>query len=334
MKYAGYFVWVWFLLMITGVNAGVPVFQYTNQFDANWIHNLTAKPGGPVGVLPASGVSSVTKFYPLNLKYSDPVKMKDAIKSIYPDVLVAIDERARVLIINTNENQIKAIESLVSRLDCPLPQIKIEVQIIELNYTNFNQYKNLFSELTNGFSINYNFQTGQVVPSNIDGVLVHLLQSGQAKLLAKPTISTQDNHRSTIRVGDRVPYIIYTTDKDIRSSQVNFLDTGIELEILPQVSSGDCVVADISTAISSVKVWKEFKDLSYPILSTRKTQTKVSIGNKKTLIIAGLMNEETQSNVTKVPLLSDLALIGDLFKGKIDEKVQSDIIFLITPEIF
>jgi len=272
--------------------------------------------------------------YTIFLKNAEPARVRDAIKNLFCDVPISIDERSRALMVNTTASTYQSIEEVVSKLDKALPQIKIEVQIIELNYSNFDQYKNIFSNLTDGFKINYNFTENRMTASDIEGTLGYLIKSGQAKVLAKPTISTVDNNRSSIKVGDRVPYVTTTWTQNTQNTQVNYLDTGIDLEILPQIASGNAVFTEINTSISSIKLWKDYKEVSLPVIASRKTQTRVLIENNKTLVIAGLLDEQQHNNHETVPFLSDLYLIGPLFKGQSQEKSQTDIVFLITPQIF
>lgn len=275
------------------------------------------------------------KTYTIYLKNSTPKDIKTALMAIYPQLLIASDERTRSITIKTDYEKIKEIKQIISKLDCELPQIKMEVKILEVSYNDYNQYKNIFSDLTDGFKINYDFKSGVIGGAlNVEGALMYLVTTGQAKILAKPVISMIDNNKATIRVGDQVPYISAVTKNNIQLNEIKYLETGIELELVSKITSENEVCTEINASISSVKLWKEIKDFIYPILSTRKTQTKVNLKNKETLVIAGLFNEETKINDKKVPVLSDLALVGDLFKGQTEEKIKSDIIFLITPEIF
>ncbi|MFA5878981.1 MAG: secretin N-terminal domain-containing protein [Candidatus Margulisiibacteriota bacterium] len=279
--------------------------------------------------------ASVLSIHTIYLKNGKPKDIKDALALIYPQIAIAIDERTRSITLKTNTQTIKEINQIIKKIDCALPQIKIEVKILEVSYSDYNQYKNIFSDLTDGFKINYDFKTGLIGGNfNIEGTLMYLVTTGQAKILAKPVISMIDNNKANIKVGDQVPYISAVTKNNIQLNEIKYLDTGIELEIESKITSPNEICVDINASISSIKLWKEIKEFIYPIISTRKTQTRVKLKNKETLVIAGLFNEETKTNDKKVPILSDLSLVGELFKSKTEEKIKSDIIFLITPEIF
>jgi general secretion pathway protein D len=302
------------------------ILNYPSQFNLNAVQ--AAEQGGKSLSTPTITPAAIY------LKYSDPQKVKESLKTLFPDALIAVDDRTRALLISATPAQYKQIEKLVQNLDRQLAQVKFEVQIIEVNCGSLDQYKNLFSALTNGYSISYDFEQQKVMPSNLNAALTALFETGQARLVAKPYITCVDNQKAVVKVGGKVPYASGVWEKDTLSVQVSFIDTGIELEILPRIASGNTIFTEINASISGVKLWKEYSHTISPELSSRSTQTKVNIQNKKTLVIAGLINEEIRTNETKIPFLSDLFLVGDLFKSKQQEKAQSDIVFLITPEIF
>lgn len=332
MKYFIFQLFCFTFIFSSVLYANKAVYTYSNQFDINLLRSIeqVSKNQTP----PPADTSPTVNLYSIHINYSDPQKLKETIRLLYPSVTIAVDERTRSLVVSCAQNQIRSIESIIQKLDTVLPQIKIEVQIIEVSYTDFDQYRHIFSSLTDGFQVNYNFKENKITGSDLSGTLTSLIKNGQAKVLAKPTVTTLDNNRSVIKVGDQVPYITnIITENQTKTYQVNYLNAGIELEILPKISSGNSVLTDITASISSIKTWKDYKEASYPILSSRKTQTLVNIENKKTLVIAGLITQEKRDNSSKIPFLSDLWFVGDLFKSKSDETISSDVLFLITPEI-
>lgn len=307
------------------VNAQAPKFNYPNQFNMQIVRPQTT----------AFGLQDQGKIIPHTyfLKTADAQKIKETVRSLYPEVLIAVDDRTRAVIVNCTASKWQEINTVIQKLDAAIPQIKLSVQIMEVNSSELNQYKHIFSNIADGFQVNYNFANNSLSASDIRQTFSFLIQNGFAKVLARPSVSGLDNQKASIKVGERIPYISSIMDKENKTTQVNYLDTGIELEILPQIASGNMITVDISASISNVKIWKDYKDVTFPILSSRKTQTKVHLQDNQTLIMAGLLDDENRITKTKVPILSDIPWIGDFFKGQHEEKIQSDIVFLITPQI-
>ncbi len=312
------------LVLTSGLCFAEPIFQYQSEL----VRRLS--PQTPT----VAAVKLDTQVYTVFLKNSDPVSLKTALCTMFPDQKIAFDARTRALAVDTDKATIKKIQSVIHSLDRPSRQIKIEVHILELSYLNMDQYKNLFSDLAQGFKVNYDFSQNKILPaSNLSATLMRLTQTGQAKVVAKPNIAALDGQKATIKVGDRVPYVTSTVYDRTALNQVTFIDTGIALEISARVTSGDTIMAQIGSKISAVKLWTEFGGNKYPVLSSREAETNVELKNNETLIIAGLFNEEIKSNKTEVPILSGIPLLGELFKGESKEKMQSDIVFMITPQI-
>jgi len=301
-------------------------YRYPNRLDGNLLEQLRQEQSQKQDAKQYS--------YVLPLKNSRPESVRSMVSTLYPDVHVALDSRTRSIQILATPQESRAIQRVIKRIDHSLPQIQIEVKILEVTTFSLNDYKNVFSDLTSGFRINYDFDRQAVVPaSKLEGFLRYLSKEGRTKILAKPTLLTIDNHLSIIRVGDRIPYVTTKILNQTQVTEVHFLDTGITLSLHPRLSGKNRVLIEVRAEISSVKLWKELAGAQYPILSTRKTDTVVDIQDGQTLVIAGLLDFAEKRNQSKVPILSDLPIIGALFKGEDKEALRSEIVFLIRPKI-
>lgn len=270
----------------------------------------------------------------ITIRYNNPETVVAALRAQFPESRFSVDKETRVLMVTAEKKQLPDLLKLIGLLDQPLPQIGIEVRVIELNTQVQSIYQNLFSRLSDGLRLNADLNTGQVRPlANLELVLQQLTASGDAHVLARPTLSTLENHSAIIHVGDKIPYTTTLSDAKGQTTQVNFLDAGIELDILPVIVSGNVVQAHIQARMTSVKMWKQFGNDQYPLLSQRRVDTYVRIPAGETLVIAGLLNEEERLNTQKLPIVSDIPILGALFSGRQTEKSRSDIMFLITPVI-
>jgi len=317
---------LWATVLWAQVFAANETYRYPNRLDGNLLEALRQEKTQKKGTTHYS--------YVLPLKNSRPESVRSVISTLYPDVHVALDSRTRSIQILATPRESRAIQRVIKRIDKPLAQLQIEVKILEITTFSLKDYKNIFSDLTSGFRINYDFDQQAVVPaSKLDGFLRYLSKEGQTRVLARPTLSILDNHASIIRVGDRIPYVTTRILNQTQVTEVHFLDTGISLRLHPRLSGGNRILIEVHAEISSVKLWKELAGVQYPILSTRKTETMVDIQDGQTLVIAGLLDSAQKRNQSVVPILSDMPIVGGLFKGEDKEVLRSEIIFLIRPKI-
>jgi len=315
-----------FVTKETSIFAQTALFKYKNRPDLDSFKepvkfNLESDPKSPLASI-------------VPLHHSDPSQIHKTISSLFPTVSIAVDERTRSILLYGTPSQNATIHKVISNLDLALHSIQIEVKIIELNYQTLDHYRHLFSDLSASFKMNYDFQNQKLLAvPNIENVLSLLMKKGDAKLLAKPLIATVENHKARVRIGDKIPYLTSIFYERGNANQVNYLDTGIDLELLPKIASANRIFTEIKASISSVKLWKELGTGQYPILSNRFTETQVYMEDGQTLIIAGLLDERHQKNTSVVPFFGELPFVGDIFKSHSFEKISSDIIFMITQEI-
>jgi len=147
-------------------------------------------------------------YYVLPIYHADTTDIQSALAPLFPNIAFSVDTRARQLLFQGSKSQYAKVRSLVKKLDRSLPLVQLEVQIIELSYLESEEYRNLFSELGSGIVGNIDFKSGSLVPAApLELAISAMAADGRAKVLAKPTLTVIDNHLSTIKVGDRLPYL-------------------------------------------------------------------------------------------------------------------------------
>lgn len=172
-----------------------------------------------------------------------------------------------------------------------------------------------------------------------------LLREGKAEILSRPSVLTLNNRQSTIRVGQDIPIATSTTgitNADALSFNFEYLPIGIMLNIRPRISEdGNEVSMLIDTIVSSTVPGAdlEIRDVnnlllaSAPTISSRRVQTYGRIPNNTPFIIGGLVNKEHHTIVNKVPLLSDLPLLGGLFQSEHTTSTRTEVIIVLTPHV-
>ncbi len=159
-------------------------------------------------------------------------------------------------------------------------------------------------------------------------------------VLSTPHILTSDNKEAEIIVGENVPFLSQferesgTTGQPVLQS-IERKDVGITLRITPQISDGGYVKLDIYQEISAVAPTAlvggaEASDI---ITTKRSAKTSVVVKDGQRIVIGGLIQEKRSDNVSKVPLLGDIPILGYLFKFKSNKKERTNLIVFLTPTI-
>lgn len=162
---------------------------------------------------------------------------------------------------------------------------------------------------------------------------------GAINVLSTPQILTSDNKEAEIVVGENVPFIGRRESDPTRTlsvfSTIERKDVGITLKITPQITEGDYVRLDMYQEISSVKQEPNADILISvgPTTTKRSTKTSVTVKDNQTVVIGGLMQEKDEDNITKVPILGDIPVLGWLFKYKTAGKTKTNLLVFLTPHI-
>ena len=161
---------------------------------------------------------------------------------------------------------------------------------------------------------------------------------GAVNVLSTPQILTSDNREAEIIVGENVPFITKSeanaAQPDSIFNTIERTDVGITLRITPQITEGDFVRLDIYQEISAlIRESLEFAETIGPTTTKRSTKTSVVVKDRETVVISGLMQEREEENITKVPLLGDIPLLGYLFKSKSARKEKTNLLVFLTPHI-
>jgi general secretion pathway protein D len=157
-------------------------------------------------------------------------------------------------------------------------------------------------------------------------------------VLSTPQILTSDNEEAEIVVGENVPFIS-KRERDAAAantvlSSIERKDVGITLRITPQITEGEYVKLDIFQEISAVKETPEsvFVEVG-PTTTKRSTKTSVIVKDSHTVVIGGLMEEREEKEISKMPLLGDIPILGWLFKFQSTSKKKTNLLVFLSPHI-
>lgn len=153
-----------------------------------------------------------------------------------------------------------------------------------------------------------------------------------SNVLATPHLTTMDNEEAYFIVGQEVPIITGTTTGSNNSNPFQTVDrqeVGIKLKVTPQINEGNAVQLLIEQEVSSVSGATSV-DIS---INKREIKTSVIVDDGGTIVLGGLIDEDVQESVSKVPLLGDIPIIGNLFKSTSTSKTKRNLMIFLRPKI-
>ncbi len=173
-------------------------------------------------------------------------------------------------------------------------------------------------------------------------VLQAISTSSKANLLSTPSILTLDNEEAKILVGQEVPFRTgsFTTTTDGSTNPFTTIqrqDVGITLTVTPHVHEGEAVRLDVAQEVSSVVLSalaatsdSPFSDV---VTNKRTIDTTVLANDRQTIVLGGLIQDDVQSTIKKVPLLGDIPLLGKLFRKNEDTRTKRNLLVFLRPTI-
>ena len=166
------------------------------------------------------------------------------------------------------------------------------------------------------------------------GIINAISQDSNSNILSTPSILAMDNETANLVIGQEIPI---TTGESLGTSNANPFRTtsrqevGIKLEVTPQINEGSSVILNIKQEVSGVAgVITSGMDL---ITNKRVIETTVLVDNGQIIVLGGLIDEDTQESVSKVPLLGSIPLIGKLFQSSSSTVVQKNLMVFLRPSI-
>jgi type II secretory pathway component GspD/PulD (secretin) len=149
---------------------------------------------------------------------------------------------------------------------------------------------------------------------------------------AEPVITTLDNRKADILVGEETPVrVVDATGSGSATANVQFKETGIRLTVTPHVTSNRQVAMELHTERSAIKPLAA-ADLGF-IFQTQRADNQLLVNDGETAVIGGLTVTEVTNTRSGIPLLSGLPIIGKLFSFSSNQEQRRDLIILITPHI-
>ncbi len=260
---------------------------------------------------------------------------KDSAQGVYINEHVSVDRRLNAVVLTGTPAEIAPYERMIALVDTPRRSVLLDTQIVELTETG-----------EHNLGINYS-PGGQVANATFSGVsaskplgslafsaqLQALEEHGQAKILAQPRILALDNQMAAILSGEAVPIftnvVVPSGGTTILQQQLQYINVGVSLEILPRVAMNGQVTADLFSEVSSIIDYVQ----TAPRIAVRQELTAVTVGDGQSILIGGLLQDQEIKTLSKVPGLGDIPLLGAFFRQTISSRQKTNLYIVITPHV-
>ncbi len=186
-------------------------------------------------------------------------------------------------------------------------------------------------ESTNGMMLPLDIgtQTYAGWGTRITSAIDLLAQDGVARLLAEPQVSVVSGQEARFVVGGQLPISVLDENGQPR---IEFKDYGIILEIEPIADGADGLInTRIAVEVSSIDPSVSVNGV--PGIVSRKTNTHVSLLNGESFVVSGLLSNESSKDVSKVPGLGDIPILGELFKSRAFQNRETELLVLVRPTL-
>ncbi|MDR1509907.1 MAG: type II secretion system secretin GspD [Synergistaceae bacterium] len=286
--------------------------------------------------------------------------------SVVPDV------PTNSLVLTATQEQYAAIKGIIEELDIQPKQVLLRGLIAEINLTKLNsagidwsawggdasnnllvggsaqlgsgglpaQFMEWFTEMTRTEEVHYDSHGNAVTTTNIQGMgLIYayikmLNQYNAINVLSMPRLMCTDNMASALQVGQVIPQLKGSlsdvTNPAAMQNSYEYKDTGLILKVTPHIRSGNLVALDIEQTIEDVL---STPGVTTPVTSKRLIKTNVMVANNETIILGGLIREVERTLKNRVPGISYIPIIGNIFTSNERQREKVDLMVFLTPRI-
>lgn len=285
------------------------------------------------------------------------------------DISITADEQTNSLVVTADQGVLQQLGEVIAKLDIRRAQVLVEAIIVEVQdgkglnlgvqwankniggqqFTQtglpifnaaqgINEYKAKGGMTSDNPAYklfgNYNGLAAGFFNGDWGVLLTALNTDNKNDILSTPSIVTLDNKEASFNVGQDVPVLSgsQTTSGDNIYSTVERKTVGTKLKVTPQINEGDSVLMEIEQEVSSVDASTTSSSLG-PTFNTRTVQNAVLVKSGETVVLGGLMDDASKQEVSKVPLLGDIPLVGQLFRYTSNEKSKRNLMVFIRPTI-
>lgn len=255
-------------------------------------------------------------------------------------------DRAKSIVIRGAATQVEATLKLLEQIDVKPRQVLVEVHVVDtspssmenLGFTwNWDSFKGVEGgknvDLTTFGNASRPAGFGKFgrVPWSITAMLNAIATKKDSKILADPKVQVLDNDDANIFIGDTIRARI-AQSSGLGGQTVSIVEfpIGIILLIRPRVNADGQITMRVHPVVSTIS---SIDSNNIPQTSSREAETTVMVKDGETMVIGGLIQDEYSKTVQSVPILSQLPIVGELFRNRTTSRNHSEVLVFITPHL-
>ncbi|AZD81787.1 type II secretion system secretin GspD [Pseudomonas chlororaphis] len=277
-------------------------------------------------------------------------------------ILVSADESQNALVLMADPAQLSMLDKVITQLDQPRAQVLVEAAIVEVSGdinealgvqwaaragnvaggTNFSGTGlSIGTLLGNGKDKNITLPDGAIIgigTSNFGALVTALSSDSKNNLLSTPSLLTLDNEAAEILVGQNVPFQTgsYTTDTAGASNPfttVERQDVGVTLKVTPHINEGNTLRLKVEQESSELASAPPGITTSDVITNKRSVKSTILADDGQIIVLGGLIKDNVKTQVSKVPVLGSIPLLGRLFTSTKDVTEKTNLMVFLRPTL-
>ena len=257
------------------------------------------------------------------------------------DDSIAVDRRLNAIILKGSPERIARLKQKIAAIDVPVESVLLETVFVELDQTGAANVGLDFTNSAGQVGV-ATWQSGAFIPAgslnnhplssaSLQAAIYAQVSKGRGRIVSKPRIAAQSGATAKIITGDALPILtsIALSGVNAVSQQVQYVNVGVTLQIAPRVTTDGFVTSHVFCVVSSVTGTSQ----GYPTISQREAETSATVRDGETFVIGGLTEDSDLKSNSRVPVLGDIPLAGELFKLRRDTRSKTELYIVVTPHI-
>jgi pilus assembly protein CpaC len=170
---------------------------------------------------------------------------------------------------------------------------------------------------------------------NLAALIQALEQRNILQTLDEPTLVTSDGKEASFLVGGEFPIPVLQGGANSGAVTIQFREYGVRLTFTPNITAHNNIRLHVKPEVSALDYTNalSFNGFTIPALSSRKMETNIELGEGQSFVIAGLIDRQVTETLSKIPVLSSLPILGNLFKSKEFDRNNTELVVMVTPEV-
>jgi pilus assembly protein CpaC len=172
-------------------------------------------------------------------------------------------------------------------------------------------------------------------PAGVAAMLRAIRQTGNSRTLAEPNLIAMDGQEASFLAGGEFPIPVVQAGSDKNTVTVVFKEYGVRLNFKPTILDEDHIRLELEPEVSTIDFANgvKFGGFLVPALKTRRAKTGIELRDGQSFALAGLLNNEEVQSFSKIPVIADIPLLGNLFKSKSFQKQETELMFIVTAQL-